>query len=120
MQIMIDGTDITGYIKFQGLKWSRNDVDGPTAGRNMAGNMIRDRVGTKIRMDISCRPLKDSEHKNLMQLLMPEFVSVYYDDPVYGTGTKVMYANNHASEYCILRPNDDEYWHNVSFPLIER
>ena len=120
MQIMIDGTDITGYIKFQGLKWARNDVDGPTAGRNMAGNMIRDRVGTKMRMDISCRPLKDAEHKMLMQLLMPEFISVYYDDPVYGTGTKVMYANNHDSEYCIKKPNGEEYWHNVSFPLIER
>lgn len=120
MQVMIDGMDITRFIKFQGLKWSRNDVDGPSAGRNIRGDMIRDRVGTKIRMDISCKPLKDAEHKMLMQLLMPEFVSVYYDDPVYGTGTKVMYANNHNSEYCIRRPNGDEYWHNVSFPLIER
>ena len=86
----------------------------------MSGNMIRDRVGTKIRMDITCRPLKDSEHKQLMQLLMSEFVTVYYDDPVYGVCSKIMYANNHNSEYCIKRPNGDEYWHNVSFPLIER
>ena len=120
MTVSINGTDITDFIAFQGLKWSRNDIDGVNAGRNMQGNMIRDRVGTKIRMDITCRPLRNAEHKRLMKLLMPEFVSVYYEDPVYGTGTKIMYANNHSSEYCIRHANGDEWWHNVSFPLIEK
>lgn len=120
MQIMIDGTDITDFIAFRGLKWSRNDVDGPNAGRNMSGSMIRDRVGTKMRLDVTCRPLRNSEHQLLMNLLMPEFVSVYYDDPVRGTGTCIMYANNHSSEYCMRKANGEEWWHNVSFPLVEK
>lgn len=119
MQIMIDGTDITGFIKFQGVKWSRNDVDGPNAGRNMSATMIRDRVATKMRIDVSCHPLTDAEHKLLMRLLEPEFISVYYDDPIRGTGTLVMYSNNHSSEFLMIK-DGVKYWHNISFPLIER
>ena len=120
MQIVINGTDITDFIAFQGVKWSRNDVDGPNAGRNMAGNMVRDRRGTAIRMDISCRPLKESEHKQLMQLLEPEFISVSYDDPMFGQVSSVMYSNNHSSDFCIKRVNGEDLWHNVSFPLIDK
>ena len=120
MQIMIDGTDITSLIKFQGVKWLRSDVDGSNAGRNMAATMIRDRVGTKMRLDISCKPLTDAEHKLLMRLLEPEFVSVSYDDPMLGYRTAVMYSNNHSSEYLMTMKNGTEYWQNVSFPLIER
>lgn len=117
---MINGVDITRLIKFQGLKWGRNDVDGPNAGRNMAGEMIRDRVATKIRLDVTCKPMVAKDHTMLMKLLMPEFVTVMYNDPVYGYTTKIMYANNNNSEYCIRKPNGTEYWYNVTFPLIEK
>lgn len=118
MRVQINGVDITGYIKSHGVKWSRNDVDGPNAGRNLAGTMIRDRVTTKIRLDINCRPLTDSEHSRLLDLLMPEHVTVTYDDPLYGYVSKVMYANNHSSEF-FIGTRKTEYWHNISFPLIE-
>ena len=39
--------DITPYIAFQGLTFSRNDVDAPDAGRDMSGLMHRGRVGVK-------------------------------------------------------------------------
>lgn len=119
MRITINGTDITGYIKQRGVKWGRNDVDGPNAGRNLSGKMIRDRVATKIRLDIACRPLTGAEHTQLMKLLLPERITVTYDDPLYGYVSKVMYANNHSSDYLIERKNGTEYWHNVGFPLIE-
>ena len=120
MEVWINGTNITDYIAYRGVKWSRNDIDGPNAGRNMSGEMIRDRVSTKIRLDITCRPLLGYEHQALLNLLMPEFVTVTYDDPLYGRVSKIMYANNHSSEYCIKKRNGREYWHNVSFPLVER
>ena len=119
MQIIIDGFDITDYIKFQGLKRSRNDVDGPNAGRNLAGRMIRDRVATKIRWDVSCRMLTDTEHTALLNAIAPEYISVYIDDPRYGTYSTVMYSNNNTSEYGILRDDGTEMWDNVSFPLVE-
>ena len=120
MEVWINGTNITNYIAYQGVKWSRNDVDGPNAGRNMVGSMVRDRVSIKIRLDIKCRPLTGAEHQLVLNLLMPEFVTVMYDDPMYGRVTKIMYANNNSSEFCIKKSDKLEYWHNVTFPLIEK
>ena len=120
MQVIINGTDITKYIEYQGIKWSRNDVDGPNAGRNLSGSMIRDRVATKIRLDITCHPLLERDHMILMRLLEPEFVTVTYDDQMYGKVSKVMYSNNHSSDHCVVTEDGKEYWHNISFPLIEK
>ena len=133
--IKINGTDITPYIAHQGVKWSRNDIDGPAAGRSISGLMIRDRVATKIRLDITCRPLKNDELKILLNLLLPEFIQVTYDDPMYGVVTKTMYANNNPATFLFKRtfdvpdewwichdeaPEPFEYWTDVTFPLVER
>ena len=119
--INIDGTDITNLIAYQGVQWKRNDIDGPSAGRTLSGLMIRDRVATKIRLDITCRQLTLDETRMLLNLLMPEFVSVTYDDPMDGLVTRTMYANNNGAQFLFARDNDTkEWWDNVSFPLVER
>ena len=118
--ITIDGEDITQAIASKGVKWSRNDIDGVNAGRTMSGLMIRDRVATKIRLDITCRPLTMLELRYLMDLIYPEFVQVTYDDPLLGTVTKTMYANNHSAQIYMKKGENEELWYNVSFPLIER
>lgn len=89
-------------------------------GRTITGLMIRDRVATKIRLDITCRPLTHEEHSMLMNLIMPEYVQVSYDDPVYGETTKTMYANNNSSTFLIKHPDGQEFWGSVTFPLVER
>lgn len=119
--ITIDGTNITDMIAHQGVQWKRNDVDGPNAGRTMSGLMIRDRVATKIRLDITCRPLTNDQLYTLLNLIYPEFVSVTYDDPMEGVVTKTMYANNNVAKFLFPRPGDTvEYWTGVTFPLVER
>ena len=119
--ISIDGTDITNLIAYQGVQWKRNDIDGPSAGRTLSGLMIRDRVATKIRLDITCRQLTLNEVRMLLNLLMPEFVSVTYDDPMDGLVTRTMYANNNGAQFLFARDEDTkEWWDNVSFPLVER
>jgi len=89
----------------------------------MLGTMIRDRIATKIRLDITCRPLTNTEHKTLLTLIAPVQIQVQYDDPLQGIVTKTMYANNHASTFLIKRAGTPghagiEYW-ECSFPLIE-
>lgn len=119
--ITIDGTDITNLIAYQGVQWKRNDIDGPSAGRTLSGLMIRDRVATKIRLDITCRQLTLAEARMLLNLLMPEFVTVTYDDPMDGFVNRTMYANNNGAQFLFARDNDTkEWWDNVSFPLVER
>lgn len=120
--ITIDGVDITPYIAHQGVKWTRNDVDGPTTGRTMSGLMVRDRVATKIRLDVTCRPLTGSELHTLLNALLPVFVQVTYEDPMYGLVTKTMYANNNPATFFKkkMKTGTTEYWIDVTFPLVER
>lgn len=120
MQVKINNVDITEYIAFGGLKWSRNDVESPDAGRTLDGVMHRGRVATKIRLDITCHPLLASELSTVLNLIQPEYVSVTYEDPMYGLRANVqMYSNNNPASYCIKRPDGREYWSEITFPLIE-
>lgn len=120
MTLKINNVDITGYIAYGGLKWSRNDVDSPETGRAMDGKMYRGRISTKIRLDVTCRLLTTQELTTVLNLIYPEYVTVTYDDPMLGTVTKTMYANNNPAVYQLHRPNGEELWSGVTFPLIER
>ena len=119
MTLTIDGVNIVPYIAYGGLKWQRNDIDSPDAGRNMDGTMERGRVATKIRLDITCRLLTSAELSIVLNAILPETVSVVYDDPMYGTVTKLMYANNNPATFQIQKSDGRVYWAGVTFPLVE-
>ena len=118
--ITIDGTDITGFIAEGGVKRSRNDIDGTNAGRNLKGTAIRDRLATKIRLDITCRKLSYDELRQLCAALYPEFVSVHYDDPLLGVRTAIMYCNKDEQEIFRRKPNGTEQWTPAPFALVEK
>lgn len=120
MTLTINGLDFTPYIAYGGLKWQRNDVDGPDSGRAMDAMMYRDRISIKIRLDVTCRLLKNDEVRTVLNAILPEYVTVTYDDPMYGTVTKTMYSNNNPATFQIKKRNGTEYWAGVTFPLIER
>ena len=119
MTLIVNGTDLTPYIAYGGLKWQRNDIDSPDAGRNMDGTMERGRVTTKIRLDITCRLLTSEELSAVLNALLPETVTVVYDDPMYGRVAKRMYANNNPATFQVRKTNGKEYWAGVTFPLVE-
>lgn len=116
----IDGTDITDYIANGGFQWQRSDVDGEGAGRDLTGDLRRNRVATKRRLDITCRPLKAEEAKTVLTLIMPEWVTVEYIDPQTGGAvTRTMYSNNNPATF-LLRKDGQEWWSGITFPLIEK
>lgn len=119
MRLTVNGTDMTPYIAFGGLKWQRNDIEAPDAGRNMSGTMERGRVGTKIRLDVTCRPMTAAELGIVLNTIQPETVTVTYDDPLYGYVAKTMYSNNNPASFQMKRRDGKEYWAGVTFPLIE-
>ena len=119
-QIEINGTDITDLIAEKGIKWTRNDLDGPNAGRTLSGLMIRDRVAIKIKLEITCKELSGDELRMIMNLTLPEFVSVTYDDPIYGRVTKTMYSNNNAATLSRIDTAGKRVWNSITFPLIEQ
>jgi len=122
MTLIVNNVDMTPYIAAQnGIKWSRNDLESPSAGRTLDGLMHRGRVGIKIRMDITCRPLTASELHVVQNALYPEYLSVTYSDPLAGgIVTKTMYTNNIPAGFLMRKTDGTEWWSGVTFPLIER
>lgn len=120
MYLTVDGVDMIPFIAYQGLKWSRNDIDCQNSGRTLDGSMVRGRVATKIRLDITCRPLTATELSTVLNAIYPEYVTVTYDDPMQGRVVKTMYSNNNPASYCLLKPDGTEWWNEISFPLIEK
>jgi hypothetical protein len=120
MILKIDDVDIIPYIAEGGIKWQRADIDAPNTGRALDALMYRGRISTKIRLDITCRPLLASELNTVLNLILPEFVTVNYSDPMYGLVTKTMYSNNNPATFLMIKDNGDEMWNGITFPLVER
>lgn len=121
MVLEINGVNIVPYVAFGGFQWQRADVDGEGAGRDLSGDLHRNRVATKRRLDITCRPLTSAEIRIVLNAIYPEFVTVRYLDPQENAVIeRTMYSNNTPATYLIRRKNGEELWGGVSFPLIEK
>lgn len=120
MVFKIDGTDITPYIANGGLQYTRNDLDGPNAGRALNGTMYRDRVATKDKWTVNCRPLTAEETATVLSLIEPEYVEVTVTNPKTNSlRTFEAYSNNVPAQY-LMNINGKEYWTGINFPLVER
>lgn len=122
MTFVINGVDITPYIAYRGVKWQRSDVEAEGSGRStLDGGLLRNRVATKRRLDVTCIPLTTEQAKQILTLIMPEWVEVTYTDPqVGGDVTKTMYSNNNPASFLISKPDGTDYWDGISFPLVEQ
>lgn len=111
--------DITSWIAWQGLTFSRNDVDSPNAGRDMSGTMHRGRVAIKEKMNVKTVPLKNDECNVLYELLLPEtiYVRVNPHPETGGAKTFYMYSNNVSTSFVGNVGGVERK--SMSFPLIE-
>lgn len=121
MILSVNGVDITPFIAFGGVSWRREDLDGPNTGRGLDGTLFRDRVASKVRLDVTCRPLTTDEAKIVLSIIHSEWVEVTYTDPsIGGEVVKTMYSNNNPATFMMRKSNGEEYWSGITFPLIER
>lgn len=121
MVFEVNGIDMTPYVAYGGFKWQRNDIDDSDSGRDLTGRLRRNRVSTKIRLDITCRLLTSEEAHVVLTTIMPEYVSVRYYDPEAGSVVeKTMYANNNPASFQIRKPDGTVWWSGITFPLIEQ
>lgn len=121
MTFQIDGKDMTPYVAYGGFKWQRSDIDASDAGRDLTGRLRRNRVASKVRLDITCRLLTSDEAKIVLSAIMPEYVTVRYYDPEIGDITeKTMYANNNPATFQLRKPDGTVWWSGITFPLIEQ
>ena len=112
--------DITPWIAWQGLTFSRNDVDSPDAGRTMSGLMMRGRVASKEKMEVKTVQLTKAQSSRLQTLLFPESIQVRVTPYPRTNSAHIMkmYSNNVKTTYVIHRENGEDL-QSLSFPLIE-
>lgn len=118
--VIINGVDISPYIEYAGLNFQVNDIESPNAGRNMLGNMNRDRVNTKIRIDVTIRRgLSTEELSSILALIRPATFTVSYEDALLGKRDMVeMYSNNYSYRLLSVK-GSNKIWDKFTFPLIE-
>lgn len=112
--------DITPLIKYQGVSFSRNDIEAPDSGRTLDGLMHRGRIAVKEKMEISTRQLTRAQSASLQTLLYPETIQVRVTPypRTNATATFTMYSNNVKTSYVIHRENGEDL-QELTFPLIE-
>ena len=94
------------------------DIDGET-GRNANGDMVRDRITTKRKLDCEWGMLTQEEMSQLLNSVTPDFFTVSYPDPLHGQTTKTFYVGDRtAPSYSFT--NELKPWSGAKFNLIER
>jgi len=125
--ITLDGTsyangawvDIVPYIAFKGITYTRNDVDGPNAGRALSGLMVRDRVATKAKWEIMLlNAIRRDLAYAIMELVYPETFYVRTDMPSGVVTQYYCYSNNIPVTYELYSPQM-ERWSGVKIPIVE-
>lgn len=115
--LKINGVAIAAPAVF---KVDISDLDGE-AGRNARGNLIRDRVAVKRKLECEWGPLKNSEISTLLQAVKDEFFQVTYPDPMTGNNqTKTFYVGDRSAPALYKESNGQMLWHGLTMNLIER
>lgn len=120
---------MSGYLRIGGssVKPPRNftatvqTIDADSSGRNANGDMIRDVITRKIKLDCEWGPLSDSEISLLLNAVEPTFFSVTYPDPKDGMVTKIFYVGDRsAPSYSWNNKYSALKWEGLSMNFIER
>lgn len=117
------------YLAFNGAtmplpksySWTIQDVDGKST-RNAAGNMVRDRITTKIKLSIEWGPLSNKEIAKILQAVSdPFFKATYLDAQAGKMVTKTFYAGDRpAPAYSWSDKLSKFAWSGLSFDIIEQ
>lgn len=94
------------------------DVDGET-GRNANGDMVRDRITTKRKIELEWGQLTQEEMSSIQTAVLPVFFEVSYPDPIFGQTSKTFYVGDRTSPRYTFTEKFKP-WSGLKFNLIER
>lgn len=114
--LQINGVTIKTPKKFfSGL----NAIDGES-GRNANGDMIRDYIVTKMKLELEWGPLTDSEISTILKAVMTPFFQVTYPDPLEGgQATKTFYVGDRSAPAYSWHDKLPK-WEGLTMNFIER
>lgn len=95
-----------------------SDIDGET-NRNAKGDLIRDRIAVKRKLNLEWGPLTQTEISTLLNAVSNVFFTVTFPDPKDGMITKTMYVGDRtAPAYQYV--NGEVKWSGLKMNFIEK
>lgn len=95
-----------------------SDLDGES-NRNASGQMIRDRIAIKRKINLEWPPLNQSEMSTLLSAVSSVFFTVEFPDPQLGMVTKTMYVGDRtAPAYSFI--DGEVKWQGLKMNFIEK
>ena len=111
---------VSDCIGFGGVKYTRNDIDGPSTGRVLNGGAFRDRVAIKGKWEVSLTGvIKSTDAQIILSLVEPETFAIKTDLPTGVLTTYEVYTNNIPVQFALRRPDGTEYYSGVTIPFVE-
>ena len=115
--LKINGLTIVSPKSF---KVDINDLDGES-GRNAKGDLIRDRLAVKRKLECEWGPLHNDEISPILKAVQAAFFSVEYPDPMTGTNqTKTFYVGDRSAPAYYKEANGKVLWQGLTMNLIEK
>lgn len=102
-----------------GFSVSIQDVDSASTGRGADGNMIRDRVAIKRKINLKFPPLTTADLNKLLTAVSDVSFSVTCVDPQAGSYSGTFYVGDRTAPIYKTNSTGVDLWESVSFNLIE-
>lgn len=101
--------------------WGNSDIDGKTM-RNAAGTMVRDRITSKIKINLGWGPLSVEDCSKILQAIRaPFFKATYLDAQAGAMVTKTFYVGDRSSPAYSWNDKLKKYaWSGLTFDIIEQ
>ena len=113
--IKINGVDIATPKTYEATV---SDLDGES-NRNANGELIRDRIAVKRKLNLEWGPLTQAEIQTLLNSVSSVFFTVTFPDPQLGMVTKTMYVGDRsAPAYQYI--NGEVKWQGLKMNFIEK
>lgn len=117
----VNGHDYTKYIAEDGLKPSRNDLDGDGSGRNLLdGLMVRSRVASKKKWTVTFNRLGESLASQLLTDMWPEYVKITMLDAKENRHIQREYYCSTINEGVQRYVNGATVYDGITFNITER
>ena len=95
-----------------------SDIDGETH-RNARGEMIRDRIATKRKLNCKWPALSQAEMSILLNAVKDVFFNVEYWDPLEGKKTRTFYVGDRQMPVLRIK-NGVPIWEGLTMNFIEK
>lgn len=97
-----------------------SDLDGESD-RNANGQLIRDRIAIKRKLNLEWPPLTQAESSKLLNAVSDVFFVVEFPDPQLGIISKTMYVGDRSiPAYFYDKKNKEVKWQDLKMNFIER